>query len=106
LPLAEEQHGYSAAFQALNVATLGPTIQTLGDTTSLAILLLLAERGELFAQQIAEQLQVHQSTTSRRLAQLEQADLVSMRPEGGMKFYRVNRQRIKEICQSLLKTFE
>jgi hypothetical protein len=29
-----------------------------------------------------------------------------VRPDGGMKFYRANRSRIKDICQLLLNTFE
>jgi DNA-binding transcriptional ArsR family regulator len=100
LPLAEEKQVH------LDLAMLGPTMRVLGDTTSLRILMILAEHGELFALQVAEHLQVHQSTISRHLAQLERTGLVSVRPEGGMKFYRTNRSRIKDICQFLLKTFE
>lgn len=81
-------------------------MRVLGDTTSLTILMILAEHGELFTQQVAEQLHIHQSTISRHFAQLERTGLVFVRPEGGMKFYRANRQRIKDICQLLLKTFE
>jgi DNA-binding transcriptional ArsR family regulator len=105
-PLAEEKQEYSEAFPALDLALLGPTMRVLGDTTSLRILTILAEHGELFAQQVAEHLHVHQSTISRHLAQLERTGLASVHPEGGMKFYRANRQRIKDICQLLLKTFE
>jgi DNA-binding transcriptional ArsR family regulator len=104
--VAESKQAYSTAFQVLDLGTLGPTIRTLGDTTSLTILMALAEHGEMFAQQVAEKLNVHQSTTSRHFAQLERTGLVSVRQEGGMKFYSANRQRIKEICQLLLKTFE
>jgi hypothetical protein len=37
---------------------------------------------------------------------LEHVGLVSVRPEGGMKFYRTNRSRIEDIGQFLLKRFE
>lgn len=104
--LALEKHVSSVAVQAQDLTTLGPTMRVLGDTTSLTILMILAEHGELFTQQVAEQLHIHQSTISRHFAQLERTGLVFVRPEGGMKFYRANRQRIKDICQLLLKTFE
>jgi DNA-binding transcriptional ArsR family regulator len=103
--IAENEQEYFATSQALDLETLGPAIRILGDTTSLMILMLLAEHGEMFAQQVAEKLHVHQSTTSRHFTQLERAGLVSVRPEGGMKFYSANRQLIKEICYLLLKTF-
>ena len=106
LPLTEEKQGDAAALPVLDPATLGPIMRVLGDTTSLAILMTLAVHGELFAQQVAEQLQAHQSTISRHLAQLERTSLVFVRPEGGMKFYRANRSRIKAIGQFLLKAFE
>ena len=106
LPLTEEKQGDAGALPGPDLAMLGPTMRVLGDTTSLRILMILAAHGELFAQQVAEHLQVHQSTISRHFAQLERTGLVSVRPEGGMKFYRANRSRIKGICQLLLKTFE
>jgi DNA-binding transcriptional ArsR family regulator len=105
-PLTEETLGDTGALPTLDLEIIGPTMRVLGDTTSLKILMILTEHEELFAQQVAEHLQVHQSTISRHFAQLERSELVTVRPEGGMKFYRANRSRIKGICQFLLKTFE
>ncbi|WP_165422866.1 ArsR/SmtB family transcription factor [Ktedonosporobacter rubrisoli] len=103
--LAESQQAYASASPVLDLAEFGQAIRTLGDPTSLSILTALAEEGEMFAQQVAEKLEVHQSTISRHFSQLERTGLVSVRPEGSMKFYSANRERIKEICQLLLKTF-
>ena len=93
------------SLQVIELENLRPVVEALGDTTRLAILRLLAEEGELFALQIAEWLSLHQSTASRQLAQLEQAQLVLVRRQRGMKFYSVDRQRIQRFCHSLLTMF-
>lgn len=93
------------AFQVTDLEALGPTLAALGDATSLAILMILVEHGELFAQQVAARMHVHQSTISRHFARLERTGLVAVHRSGGLKYYNINRQRIQDVCQLLLKTF-
>jgi DNA-binding transcriptional ArsR family regulator len=83
---------------------LATGVVALGDGTRLSLLMLLAERGELFAQQIGEALGVHPSTVSRNLAELERVGLVVVRRQGGSKLYRLERERVHEICRYLLDT--
>ncbi|GAC1367695.1 MAG: hypothetical protein NVS2B12_40630 [Ktedonobacteraceae bacterium] len=93
------------SFQILDLESLGPSLEIFGSATSMTILLILSAQGEMIAQQVAEQAAVHQSTISRHFAQLERTGLVLVRRVAGMKYYTVNRQRVKEICQLLFKTF-
>jgi len=94
------QEGRPAA-QALALAALGPALEALGDATRLAILLRMRERGELTAQQAAEDLGVHQSTISRHFARLEQAELVRVRRDEGVRHYRVDEARIGQVSEML-----
>jgi|GEM_PF-872677 len=87
--------------QALDLAALGPALEALGDATRLAIMLRMRERGELNAQQVAEEVGVHQSTVSRHLGRLEQAEMLWIRREGGVRHYRVNEDRIRHVADML-----
>lgn len=91
------------AREVMDLEVLGQAVVALGDPTGLAILRLLAERGELSAQQVVEALGVHQSTVSRHVAQLERAGLVQARRDGGTKRYTIERRRVRELCQSLIE---
>jgi DNA-binding HxlR family transcriptional regulator len=91
------------AREVMDLEVLGQAVVALGDPTRLAILMLLAERGELSAQQIVEALGVHQSTVSRHVAPLERAGLVQARRDGGTKRYTIERRRVRELCQSLIE---
>ncbi len=91
--------------QAMDRELLDPVLEALGSATSMTILMILSAQGEMIAQQIAERADVHQSTISRHFAQLERAGLVLVRRTAGMKYYTVNRQRIRDICHLLLKIF-
>lgn len=84
-----------------DLADLGGALEGLGDPTRLTILNLLAARGELYGQQIVELVDVHQSTVSRNLALLEKGRLVHVRREGNMKRYRLNPERIHQVCRLL-----
>lgn len=84
-----------------DLADLGGALEGLGDPTRLTILNLLAARGELYGQQIVELVDVHQSTVSRNLALLEKGRLVHVRREGNMKRYRLNQERIHQVCRLL-----
>jgi DNA-binding transcriptional ArsR family regulator len=95
----------TTSIQAVDREVLDPVLEVLGSATSLTILMILSSQGEMIAQQIAEHADVHQSTISRHFAQLERAGLVLVRRTAGMKYYTVNRQRIHDVCQLLLKIF-
>ena len=95
----------AASPQAMDRELLDPALEALGNATSMTILMILSSQGEMIAQQIAEHADVHQSTISRHFAQLERAGLVLVRRTAGMKYYTVNRQRIRDVCQLLLKIF-
>lgn len=87
--------------EAMDLAALGPTLEALGDGTRLAILKLLHGQSEMFALQIAESLKVHPSTVSRQLALLEQMKLVRFRREGNVKYYDLDRERVRSVCRLL-----
>lgn len=90
-----------SADQALDLASLGPALEALGDPNRLALLLRMRERGEVTAQQGAEDLGVHQSTISRHLARLEQAEMLWIRRVDGVRHYRVNSDRIRHVTDML-----
>ncbi len=97
--------GIGSSFQAIDLESLVPTLEALGNPTSMEILMTLSTQGEMIAQQVAEHGNVHQSTISRHFAQLERMRLVLVRRATGLKYYTVNRQRIREVCQFLFKIF-
>ncbi len=101
-PSAEGNGEWRKAHRVRDLEGLATGVVALGDPTRLSLLMLLAERGELFAQQISEELGVHPSTVSRNLAELERVGLVTVRRERGSKLYRLQRQRVHEICRYLL----
>lgn len=93
------------SLHSMDLESLVPTLESLGNATSMEILMILSNQGEMIAQQVAEHANVHQSTISRHFAQLERSALVLVRRSSGLKYYTVNRQRIREVCQLLFKTF-
>ncbi len=93
------------SFQDMDLEALVLVLEALGSPTSMEILMILSTQGEMIAQQVAEHANVHQSTISRHFAQLERIRLVLVRRSAGLKYYTVNRQRIREVCQHLFKTF-
>lgn len=98
---AVERGQLSPALPLWELADLGQALEGLGDPNRLAILNLLAAQGELYGQQIVEQVGVHQSTISRNLTLLERGRLVHVRRAGNMKRYSLNRERIHEVCRLL-----
>ncbi|WP_339282262.1 metalloregulator ArsR/SmtB family transcription factor [Oceanobacillus sp. FSL K6-3682] len=85
----EKLSGYSSAFEGL------------GDITRLQIIDLLAENKEMFAQQIIQQLNLKQSTVSRHLNQLQQANLVTVHQEGNTKYFSINEDELKKVAATL-----
>lgn len=78
------------------------SIRAMGDANRLRILDLLGT-GELYAQEIVGRLGIAQSAVSRHLSQLERAGLVEVEPRRGMKYYAINRERLRMLAQSILE---
>ena len=78
-------------------------LRALADETRLEILTLLDGR-ERFGQEIADSLDVGQSTVSRHLQLLVRSGVVLERKGGGMKFYRINADALSRLSR-LLSTY-
>lgn len=76
------------------------SLRALGDPNRLRIIELLSA-GELYAQEIVGRLGIAQSAVSRHLALLERANLIRVRPHGGMKYYAVNCARMDALADGL-----
>ncbi|HET8625894.1 MAG TPA: metalloregulator ArsR/SmtB family transcription factor [Thermomicrobiales bacterium] len=80
---------------------LARAMKALADETRLRIVRLLAG-GELYAQEIVGQLgSVSQSAVSRHLGVLEDAGIVTVRPASGMKYYALDRTRLRDLGRHL-----
>jgi DNA-binding transcriptional ArsR family regulator len=77
-----------------------PGLRALADGTRLRIIEMLRS-GELYAQEIVGRLGISQSAVSRHLAMLEAADIVSVRPANGMKYYAINARRLRQLAEEL-----
>lgn len=77
-----------------------PGLRALADGTRLRIIEML-QGGELYAQEIVGRLGISQSAVSRHLAMLEAADIVSVRPFNGMKYYAINARRLRQLAEEL-----
>lgn len=82
---------------------LTPVMTALGDRTRLAIVLHLLDHGPVTMQQLADALEVHQSTISRQLTVLRKAGVVAVRDDRKVD---VDRSRIRTTAETLLATLE
>ncbi|MBO0812264.1 MAG: helix-turn-helix transcriptional regulator [Microlunatus sp.] len=82
---------------------LAPAITALGDKTRLAIVLHLLDHGPLTMQQLADALEVHQSTISRQVTVLRRAGVVAVREDRRVE---VDRSMIRTTAETLLATLE
>lgn len=98
---ADKPRRPARAPQVMDLGHLAPALEALGDATRLAILQLLRYHGEMFAGQVAEALRVHPSTISRHFSQLEAAGLVRVRREGNLKYYALDRERLRAVARML-----
>ena len=94
-PDASDRPGISIG----RLADLAPAMTALGDRTRLTIVLHLLDRGPLSMQQIADALEVHQSTISRQVTALRRAGVVSLQDDRRVA---VRRDTIRQACQTLL----
>lgn len=86
--------------QAERVQSLYQPLAALADKTRLQIMSLLHGR-ELYAQEIVNLLDIHQSAVSRHLKLMETAGVLTVRRDKGAKFYSINPQRIEDISARL-----
>lgn len=77
-----------------------PGLRALADGTRLRIVEML-RGGEMYAQEIVGRLGISQSAVSRHLAMLETADIVTVRPANGMKYYAINARRLRQLSGEL-----
>jgi len=93
--------GATVQSPALNRSELLTRLNALADDTRLRILELLAQEGELNAQEVITRLKLSQSSASRHLSQLSATGyLVEQRHEGA-KHYRLNLHRVQDIFDAL-----
>lgn len=84
----------------LSAADLLDGFRALSDPSRMRIIEMLRE-GELYAQEIVSRLGISQSAVSRHLSTLESADLVTVRPANGMKYYAIDRGRLNALAAQL-----
>lgn len=72
-------------------------LRALADPSRMKIIEMLREE-ELYAQEIVGRLRISQSAVSRHLGTLESARLVTVRPQNGMKYYAVDRARLRALA--------
>jgi len=95
--------GVGVGDQAEFIGQVFSPLKALADETRLHVVTLIGER-ELYARQIVDQLKQSQSTISRHLSLLVTSGILSVRKEGGMNFYRINKpsmERFIELLQSM-----
>lgn len=85
------------------LASLAPTMHALGDRTRLAITLHLLENGPLTMPQLADSLEVHQSTISRQVTTLRRAGIVGIRED---RCVAVQHDTIRQTCTTLLSALD
>lgn len=85
------------------LAALAPAMHALGDRTRLAIALHLLANGPLTMQQLADALEVHQSTISRQVTALRRAGMLTQLDDRRVA---VQRDAIRQACQTLLTALD
>ncbi|MDX1378941.1 MAG: metalloregulator ArsR/SmtB family transcription factor, partial [Anaerolineales bacterium] len=76
-------------------------LSALADDTRLHILQLVAEKGEIRAQDILEVVNLSQPSVSRYLSQLTASGYLQERREGGSKVYSLNKDRIDKTLKAV-----
>lgn len=84
----------------LSTTDLLEGFRALSDPSRMRIIEMLREQ-ELYAQEIVSRLGISQSAVSRHLSTLESANLVTVRPANGMKYYAVDRGRLHALASQL-----
>jgi DNA-binding transcriptional ArsR family regulator len=83
-----------------NIAALYPPLKALADETRLQIVGLLVG-GERYVGEIAELLDLSQSSASRHLHLLTAAEILTVRRENNQKYFRINPERVRALLADL-----
>lgn len=86
--------------EALPDADVLDGFKALADPSRMKIVAMLKD-GEMYAQEIVARLGISQSAVSRHLGTLESAGVVAVRPATGMKYYSVDRARLRALAGHL-----
>ena len=86
------------------VAALYASLKALADETRLQIILLLKDQ-ERYVGEIADALGISHSSASRHLGLLTTAELLDIRKENNMRFYRLNPNRAAALLAHLQELF-
>ena len=76
-------------------------IKSIASDSRLQILLLFTDAKELTVNEIAERVNLGQSTTSEHLSNLKRAGILVSRKENRLVFYSANRDRILAVLENL-----
>jgi len=85
---------------SLAIREMFPPLRALADETRLEILAILAD-GELYAQQIVDQLDITQPAVSRHLRLMVAGGILTERKETGMKFYSIRRDTLTDLAKRI-----
>jgi ArsR family transcriptional regulator len=87
-----------------NAATLqqyARVYKALADEQRLRILQIIGEGGEMYAQEVVERMDLHQSVVSRHLSFMRAVGLLTVRKQNNMKFYAINPEMRTELAKAL-----
>jgi DNA-binding transcriptional ArsR family regulator len=80
--------------------------RVLGDSSRLAIVRLLLERGELSVGGVVDHVEMSQANVSKHLRVLLDAGIVSRRSEGTSAYYAVVDDSVEELCALVWRRIE
>lgn len=75
-------------------------LRAMSDPSRMKIIDMLRD-GELYAQEVVARLGISQSAVSRHLSTLESAHIITVRPANGMKYYAIDRDRLRALAAYL-----
>ena len=98
---ARTPEGSDVKIPDLDRAEIVSRLSALSDDTRLNILRMIAENGEMRAQEIIDAISLSQPSVSRYLSQLTATGYLQERREGGAKVYALNKDRIEKTLKAV-----
>ncbi|HUG15317.1 MAG TPA: winged helix-turn-helix domain-containing protein [Thermomicrobiales bacterium] len=83
--------------EPLDAAEVLEGLRAMSDRSRMKIIDML-RHGELYAQEVVGRLGISQSAVSRHLSTLESAHIITVRPANGMKYYAIDRERLRALA--------
>jgi len=93
--------GSEVRIPELDRAEIVARLSALADDTRLNILQMIAENGQMRAQEIMEAINLSQPSVSRYLTQLTATGYLQERRESGAKVYILNKDRIEKTLKAI-----